>query len=404
MASQQPPVPRLHSDVYPFIYPSKFRGSLQGKVALITGSAGAIGQAIAECFAVAGAKLVLVFNRTQPAAKEHFTGLGAADVLAIQCNVAELSSCEELVRQVCMPACVFRGSRRSSREGLLMVMGAFFKALEAFGTVDILVNNAGANGLEPTIAHSPSQPTYALFTILLPRLLPCQYMQTVSYAYPPINQYLNAHEQNRCTSSPPDSFIHDLSVNLHGPYYLMRLLMPGIRAQKSGCVLNITSRAGVLPNIPFSTSYHASKAALINLTGCVQAEVDVDGLEDVHLYALHPGGVRSEMTLNKYRNAETTLPDHPAVAAKLTQRVDGYNDSPYLNGMTCVALATGIARQVLRGRYFDVGQDLEDVLASAGEAAIQADPELYTLHTRYLGTVPDSSGAVLDEPFAFPGF
>ncbi|KAK8092080.1 hypothetical protein PG997_002441 [Apiospora hydei] len=203
----------------------------------------------------------------------------------------------------------------------------------------------------------------------------------------------------------PDSFIHDLSVNMYGPYYLMRLLMPGMRAQRSGCVLNITSRAGVLSNIPFSTSYHASKAALINLTGCVQAEVDIDGLEDIHLYALHPGGVKSEMTLNKYKNAETTLPNHPALATKLTQRVDAYNDSPYLNGMTCVALATGLARHVLRGRYFDVGQDLEDVLRpEAAEAAIRADPALYTLHTRYLGAVPDSSGAVLDEPFVFPGF
>ncbi|KAK7918266.1 hypothetical protein PG985_010140 [Apiospora marii] len=328
MAAPQPPAPRLHNDVYPFIYPSKFRGSLQGKVALITGSAGAIGQAVAECFAVAGAKMVLAYNQTQPATKEHFTGLGAADVLAVQCNVAELPSCEELVRQ----------------------------ALEAFGTVDILVNNAGANGLEPMHVQSP------------------------------------------------DSFIHDLAVNLHGPYYLMRLLMPGMRVKRSGCVLNITSRAGVLPNVPFSTSYHASKAALINLTGCVQSEADVDGLDDIHLYALHPGGVRSEMTLNKYKNAPTTLPDHPALAAKLTARVDAYNDSPHLNGMTCVALATGLARHVLRGRYFDVGQDLEDVLAGPASAAIEADPELYTLHTRYLGTVPDSSGAVLDPPFAFPGF
>ncbi|KAK8108646.1 NAD-binding protein [Apiospora sp. TS-2023a] len=327
MAALQPPAPRLHNDVYPFIYPSKFRGSLQGKVALITGSAGAIGQAVAECFAVAGAKLVLVYNRTQPATRDHFTSLGAADALAVQCNVAELRSCEELVR----------------------------KALEAFDTIDILVNNAGANGLEPMHVQSP------------------------------------------------DSFMHDLAVNLHGPYYLMRLLMPVMRAQRSGCVLNITSRAGVLPNVPFSTSYHSSKAALINLTGCVQSEVDVDGLDDVHLYALHPGGVRSEMTLNKYKNATNSLPDHPDIATKLTQRVDGYNDSPYLNGMTCVALATGLARHVLRGRYFDVGQDLEDVLTS-GAAAIKADPELYTLHTRYLGTVPDSSGKVLDPPFAFPGF
>lgn len=236
----------------------------------------------------------------------------------------------------------------------------------------------------------------------------------------------------------PDSFLHDLAVNLHGPYYLMRLLMPRMRAQRSGCVLNITSRAGVLPNVPFSTSYHASKAALINLTGCVQSEADVDGLDDIHLYALHPGGVRSEMTLNsgcssypsfpllvfpppplyivqvlverhahwnpEYKNAESTLPDHPDLAAKLINRVDGYNDSPYLNGMACVALATGLARHVLRGRYFDVGQDLEDVLASGTAAALKADPELYTLHTRYLGAVPDSSGAVLDEPFTFPGY
>ncbi|KAK8123511.1 NADP-binding protein [Apiospora kogelbergensis] len=287
-----------------------------------TGSAGAIGKAVAECFATAGVKLVLVYNRTQPAAKEHFAGLGAADVLAVQCNVAELPSCQDLVRQV----------------------------TEAFGTVDILVNNAGANGLEP----------------------------------------------------PPESFIYDLAVNLHGPYYLMRLLMPAMRTQRSGCVLNITSRAGVLSGVPFSTSYHASKAALINLTGCVQSEADVDGLDDVHLYALHPGGVRSEMTLNKYKNALETLPDHPDRAAKLVQRVDNYNDSPYLNGMVCVALATGLARHVLRGRYFDVGQDLEDVLALAGDA-IKADPELYTLHTRYLGSVPDG-GAVLDEPFNFPGF
>ena len=29
--------PRLHNDVYPYIYPSKFKGSLKDKVAIITG-------------------------------------------------------------------------------------------------------------------------------------------------------------------------------------------------------------------------------------------------------------------------------------------------------------------------------------------------------------------------------
>ena len=41
MAEQQPPptqfTPRFRTDIYPFIHPAKFRGSLQDKVAIITG-------------------------------------------------------------------------------------------------------------------------------------------------------------------------------------------------------------------------------------------------------------------------------------------------------------------------------------------------------------------------------
>ena len=102
----------------------------------------------------------------------------------------------------------------------------------------------------------------------------------------------------------PHDFIYDLAVNLHGPYYLMRLLLPKFRAQRSGCVLNIASRAGTVA-IPYSTSYCASKAALINLTACTQKEMDVEGLDDVHLYSLHPGGIKSAMTLS---SASTTTP------------------------------------------------------------------------------------------------
>lgn len=64
------------------------------------GSAGALGHAAAECFAVAGARLVLVHNRTPPAPKDHFTGLGARDAVALRCDVTDLSSCEELVQRV----------------------------------------------------------------------------------------------------------------------------------------------------------------------------------------------------------------------------------------------------------------------------------------------------------------
>jgi hypothetical protein len=119
LAMQYPP--RLHNDLYPFIYPKKFQGSLQNKVTIITGkgfaccdcalvpcidtevgSAGTIGKALAECFAVAGARLVLVYNRTRPPPEfeERCRSLGARGVTLSQCNVADLKACKSLVQKV----------------------------------------------------------------------------------------------------------------------------------------------------------------------------------------------------------------------------------------------------------------------------------------------------------------
>ncbi|KAK3939185.1 hypothetical protein QBC46DRAFT_459799 [Diplogelasinospora grovesii] len=325
-------MPRFRSDVYPFIHPAKFRGSLQGKVAILTGSAGAIGQGLAESFAVAGAKLILTYNNTPPPEGFEYRcmGLGAAGVSMIKCNVSKLESCQQLIQQV---------------------LG------ENSGRVDVLINNAGANGLGPMDAQNP------------------------------------------------EDFMYDMSVNFDGPYFLMRLLLPVFRAQKSGCVLNIASRAGTVA-IPYSTSYCASKAALINLTGCVQKEMDVEGLEDIHLYSLHPGGIKSAMTLKKY--GEESVANLPEKARGwFSNTLDFYNDSPYLNGMVCVALATGIAKDVLRGKYIDVGQDLEDVLEQ--KEHLKQNPNLYALHTSFLGGLPNGGippggYQVPEKPFEFPGY
>jgi hypothetical protein len=97
----------------------------------------------------------------------------------------------------------------------------------------------------------------------------------------------------------------------------------------------------------------------------------------------------------------------PQARAWFANALDVYNDSPYLNGMVCVALATGIGKRVLRGKYFDVGQDLEDVLAQA--EAIKADPDLYSLHTSFLGEltnsgVPPGGYRAEEHKFDFPGF
>lgn len=37
--------------------------------------------------------------------------------------------------------------------------------------------------------------------------------------------------------------------------------------------------------------YASGKAALIRAVGCLQEELILDGEDNIHIYALHPGGV-----------------------------------------------------------------------------------------------------------------
>src|SRR5271170_3456791 len=52
--------------------------------------------------------------------------------------------------------------------------------------------------------------------------------------------------------------------------------------------LRQASRSGTTTH-PFCISYNSAKAALIRFTACLQSELDVDGLDGIHTYALHPG-------------------------------------------------------------------------------------------------------------------
>lgn len=101
--------------------------------------------------------------------------------------------------------------------------------------------------------------------------------------------------------------------------------------------------------------------------------------------------------------AKLAFPDHPQIARGFTDILQGFKDTPHLSGMTSVALATGIAKDVLKGKYFDVQHDLGDVLMQA--SAITANPSLYTLGVSFPGGLPNDGGTELlnaEVPYDFP--
>jgi len=68
-----------------------------------------------------------------------------------------------------------------------------------------------------------------------------------------------------------------------------------MKERKKGVIINVASRAGSM-DFPSGLAYCVSKSAVIRLTGCIQFALDAEGLgDDIQIYALHPGGVLTDM-------------------------------------------------------------------------------------------------------------
>jgi len=79
-------------------------------------------------------------------------------------------------------------------------------------------------------------------------------------------------------------------VNLFGAAELIRLVLPAMRAQGSGTIVNISSMGGRLYT-PFGGWYHATKYALEALSDCLRMEVAPFG---VNVVIIEPGAIRTQ--------------------------------------------------------------------------------------------------------------
>ncbi len=82
-----------------------------------------------------------------------------------------------------------------------------------------------------------------------------------------------------------------LAINIHGPFYLCRAVLPHMRAQGYGRIVNIASIAGKEGN-PNMAAYSASKAALIGLTKSIAKEVATEG---ICINAVSPAVIRTKI-------------------------------------------------------------------------------------------------------------
>jgi short-subunit dehydrogenase len=81
-----------------------------------------------------------------------------------------------------------------------------------------------------------------------------------------------------------------MEVNVFGAARLIQLVLPAMRAQRSGTIINVTSMGGKITT-PLGAWYHATKFALEALSDCLRMEVAPFGIDVV---VIEPGGIRTE--------------------------------------------------------------------------------------------------------------
>ena len=187
-------------------------GTLDNKIAVVTGAARGIGRATAELFVYEGGTVYATDISETTASFEneriHFSTMDVADERAWRDLISSITA--------------------------------------QHGSVDILVNNAGIGGSQLPIADETLE-----------------------------------------------SWDRVVAVNQTGVFLGMRAVLPSMRAQKSGSIINVSSIWGVAA-VPGAAAYHATKAAVRHLTKHVAVAYAAD---NVRANSIHPGIIATPMVL-----------------------------------------------------------------------------------------------------------
>lgn len=167
------------------------------------------------------------------------SGIGLAIAEAFAARGDEVALCDADEKKLAEIPSGLRGFRADVADE--KDMAAFMDgAMKALGGVDILVSNAGPGG-----------------------------------------------PQGDLETLPPDEWRQCLAAGAHGLFYAARAAIPFMKSRREGCIISISSNAG-LTGLPRRSPYVAAKWALIGMTKCLAMELGPFG---VRANAVCPGSV-----------------------------------------------------------------------------------------------------------------
>lgn len=95
---------------------------------------------------------------------------------------------------------------------------------------------------------------------------------------------------------PSEEIKNNFEINFFGPIEVIKAVLPQMRSQKSGLIINITSIAGYM-GLPYRGVYSASKGALELLTEALRMEVKSFG---IHITNVAPGDFATNIASGRF--------------------------------------------------------------------------------------------------------
>lgn len=150
-------------------------------------------------------------------------------------------------------------------------------------------------------------------------------------------------------------------TNVHGVMETIRAVLPAMRAQRQGVIVNVASIGGLV-TMPLNAVYHATKYAVVGLTEGLHYELAPLGIQSKYVA---PGGVATDFS---GRSLSLTYQgeDHPyhayvsQVRQAFSQRQGQYSSPEAIADMIYIAVTDGDTQRV---RYV-AGADAQALLAA----------------------------------------
>jgi len=122
---------------------------------------------------------------------------------------------------------------------------------------------------------------------------------------------------------PMNEIKNNFETNFFGPIEVMKAVLPQMRSQQSGLIINITSIAGYM-GLPYRSVYSASKGALELITEAVRMEVKSFGIQITNVA---PGDFATNIASGRFHAPVISGSAYEKVYGNVLKTMDDHVDS-----------------------------------------------------------------------------